>query len=106
MYLQCVQILAKFRIAKFGIRALQIQNRNEKRREKVWASPSKITGEKESGNTIWIFNWRSLCVCTHVYVHVCVHVYVHVCVHVCVHACMCTCVCVHVCMCICVCDSR
>ncbi len=40
MYLQCVEILAKFRIAKFG----------------VWASPSKITGEKESGNTIWIFH--------------------------------------------------
>ncbi len=100
MYLQCVQILAKFRIAKFGIRALQIQNRNEKRREKVWASPSKITGEKESGNTIWIFNWRSLCVCAHVCVHACM------CTCVCAHVCMCTCVCAHVCMCICVCDSR
>ncbi len=30
MYLQCVEILAKFRIAKFGIRALLIQNRNER----------------------------------------------------------------------------
>ncbi len=91
MYLQCVEILAKFRIAKFGIRALQIQNRNEKRREKVWTSPSKITGEKESGNTIWIFHWRSLCVRAHVYVHVCVRA--HVCVHVYVHVCVCTCVC-------------
>ncbi len=91
MYLQCVQTLAKFRIAKFGIRALQIQNRNEKRREKVWASPSQITGEKESGNTIWIFNWRSLCVCAHVYVHVCVHVCVHA-----LYVYMCVCACVYV----------
>ncbi len=104
MYLQCVQTLAKFRIAKFGIRALQIQNRNEKRREKVWASPSQITGEKESGNTIWIFNWRSLCV--HVCVHACMCTCVCMCMYMRVHACVCTCVCVHVCMCLCVCDSR
>ncbi len=77
MYLQCIEILAKL---KFEIRALLIYNRNEKRREKIWASPSKIPGEKESGNTIWIFHWRSLCVRTHVYVHVCVCVCIYVCV--------------------------
>ncbi len=80
MYLQCVEMLAKFRIAKFGIRASLIQNRNEKRRETVWASPSKLTGEKESGNTIWIFHWKSLCV------------------RACVCTCVCTCVCMHVCV--------
>ncbi len=97
MYLQCVQILAKFRITKFGIRALQIQNRNEKRREKVWASPSKITGEKESGPFGYLIGGH--CVCARMCMYMCV------CMCVCTH-CMCTCVCAHVCMCICVCDSR
>ncbi len=50
--------------------------------------PQKIPGEKESGNTIWIFHWRSLCVCMHMCVYMCA------CMHVCV--CTCACVCVHV----------
>ncbi len=50
------------------------------RREKIWASPSKIPGEKESGNTIRIFHWRSLCVC----------------MHLCMYMCVCVCVCVFV----------
>ncbi len=89
MYLQCVEILAKFRIAKFGIRALLIQNRNERGERKYGQVPQKLLGEKESGNTSWIFHWRSLCVRSHVYVHVCLCVCVHVCIHVCAHVHMC-----------------
>ena len=34
--------------------------------------PQKIPGEKKSGNTIWIFHWKSLCVC----MYMCVYVFV------------------------------
>ncbi len=82
MYLQCIEILAKL---KFEIRALLIYNRNEKRQEKIWASPSKITGEKESGNTIWIFHWRSLCVCMHMCMYMCTCVCARMCMYMCVY---------------------
>ncbi len=67
-------------IAKFEIHALLIQNRNEERREKVLASPSKnIPGGREGENIpVWIFNTGGCCGYVHAHVCVCLHVCVGV----------------------------
>ncbi len=99
MYLQCVEILATFRIAKFGIRALQIQNRNERGERKYGQVPHKLLGKKKveipfgyliGGHCVCARACVCTCVCAHMYVYMCVHVYVHVC------TCMCVCACVYV----------
>ncbi len=77
MYLQCIEILAKFRIAKLEIHELPIQNRNEKRLEKIWASLSK----KSWGKGKWKYHLDislevTVCVRAHKYMYMCVCVFV------------------------------
>ncbi len=102
MYLQCVEILATFRIAKFGIRALQIQNRNERGERKYGQVPHKLLGKKKV-EIPFGYLIGGHCVCARMCMYMCVFMCVctHVCVHVC--ACVCTCVRVHVCVRMCVC---
>ncbi len=59
-------------IAKFEIHALLIQNRNEERREKERASPSKLfLGAGKGEMPVWIFNMGRHCGYVHARVCVC-----------------------------------
>ncbi len=121
VYLQCIEILATFRIEKFEIRALLIltQKRNEKRREKIWEIPQKFLGKRKVEIPFGYFIGdhcvcACICVGTCVCVRACVCTCVYMCVYVRVRACVYMCVCmyvhvhvhVYVRVCICVCDSR
>ncbi len=86
MYLQCIEILAKL---KFEI--------NEKRREKIWASPSKIPGKRKVEIPFGYFIGGH-CVCACVCAHAHVYVHVHMCVHMHVYVHVCVCACIYVCM--------